>query len=386
MLLGIRIKNFDVFDDDTCGALMEDTKDKLRLRNLNALIGRNKTGKTSFLMAISYVKRIILSDSAAASKDDGRPGFSNLLLIKDKPCEFVLYFKLKDIDNKPLFLQYNLEISPSKYGSPFISKEEIKLKDGTIIMDIKSSVGFVMKTKDSPREETSIRNEHLTALSIYGKISNYKEISLLYREIERWFFCSFSSNEKDSYYIEGNAPGGHKHLNSHGTNVNNYLLYLKDQDVNNYESLLSSIRSLIPSMKKKKRLPEKLESSPDRLFLYLLLLHDKDPHSTIFMETPDMDLYHDMVDVLSDEMRDYTMRNPFSQIVFSTHNPYIVESMNPKEIWIFRREFDHDKEAMRINCAGESQIVSELFSQGVGMGAIWYGGYLDLEESDDEEE
>ena len=67
MILGFEIKNFDVFDYDRCGMLIEDssaiargekTKDEvIRLRNLNALIGRNNTGKTSFLMALSFVKR-----------------------------------------------------------------------------------------------------------------------------------------------------------------------------------------------------------------------------------------------------------------------------------------------------------------------------------------
>ena len=133
-------------------------------------------------------------------------------------------------------------------------------------------------------------------------------------------------------------------------------------------------------MKKKKRLPENLSKSPDKLFLYLLLLHDRDPHSTIFIETPDKDLYHDMVDVLADEMRQFTIDHPYSQIIFSTHNPYIVETMNPKEIWVFSRDFGSEEDdSVNIRCAGADKVVEALFKQGVGMGAIWYGGHLDTD-------
>ena len=138
-------------------------------------------------------------------------------------------------------------------------------------------------------------------------------------------------------------------------------------------------------MKHKARLPKTLEDSPDKLFLYLLLLRDKDPHTTIFIETPDKDLYHDMVDVLAAEMRDFTINNPYNQIVFTTHNPYIIETMTPKEIWVFRRSFGQDVGDVSIVCAASDPLVEAMFKQGVGMGAIWYGGHLD-EEDDDEEE
>ena len=155
---------------------------------------------------------------------------------------------------------------------------------------------------------------------------------------------------------------------------------MKQTDEENYVRVIEEIKSKIPSMRKKKNLPKELEESPDKLFLYLLLLRDPNPHSTIFIETPDKDLYHDMVDVLADEMREFTLKNPFSQIIFSTHNPYIIESMSPREIWVFERDFEAaeiDGDGVSIRCAGLDPVVEALFKEGVGMGAIWYGGHLD---------
>lgn len=386
MLTGVKIINYDVFDDDKVGLLQED-EEGLRLRNLNALIGRNNTGKSCFLMAMSFFKRCIITDAASASKADGRPGFSNLVIDKSKPCTFKLNFKFKDnILKKVNHIQYDLSILANEFGSPVISSEVLTLSekvDGTIVrrelMHLENGTGFVV---DSRGDETAadIMNEHMTALGIYGRLGQFPYAAALYREIERWFFCAFSTEDMSSYYLDGNAPGGHKHLNSHGSNVSNVLEYMKKTDPKGFDSIMGEINSKIPEMKKKKKLPENLSKSPDKLFLYLLLLRDRDPHSTIFIETPDKDLYHDMVDVLADEMRQFTIDHPYSQIIFSTHNPYIVETMNPKEIWVFSRDFGSEEDdSVNIRCAGEDKVVNALFKQGVGMGAIWYGGHLDTD-------
>ena len=382
MLLGVQIINFDVFDNDRCGSLMEDPVDSLRLKGLNALIGRNDTGKSCFLNVMSFLKRTVTGNAAKASVSDGRPGFYNLLLDNGSPCEFKLFFKLKG----KRYIQYELQIEATRYGSPRIRREaayiSVKKEDGfarECLMELNCGRGYAVR--DGNREETEITDEHLTALNILGRIGCYPDLVLLYREIERWFFCSFSIDDAGSYFTDGNAPGGHKHLNGDGSNVINVLQYLKDISPDSYDGMLEEIRGKIPSMKKKKKnLPQQLQESPNKLFLYLLLFRDPDPLSTVFIETPDNDLYHDMVDVLSDEMREFTIRNPFSQIIFTTHNPYIIETVNPKEIWIFSRDFDSDDDRVDIRCAGADPLVNELFRQGVGMGAIWYGGHLDTDD------
>ena len=403
MILGIEIINFDVFDDDKCGMLIDDSiavasgnvegTGALRLRNLNALIGRNQTGKSSFILAMSFIKRCIIHDVAQASTLDGRPGFSNMVIDKTRPAEFKIFFRIKDrASGKTKFLQYELAIEAGKFGSPIVASEKIILSlrnDGVItkhtLLDLKYGTGIVCF--DDNCIDTTIASDKQTALSVYGKIENYRDICDLYHEIDRWFFCNFSSEEVSSYYSDGNAPGGHKHLNSTGSNMSNVLEYMRQTDAGNYERVIRSIQDRIPAMKKKKTLPANLEGSHDKLFLYLLLLSDRDPHSTIFIETPDRDLYHDMVDVLADEMREFSIKNPYSQIIFSTHNPYIVESMSPREIWVFSRDFGSEQDdGVKIKCAGSDPVVNSLFDEGVGMGAIWYGGHLDEPGEEDAEE
>ena len=66
MILGIEIRNFDVFDSDKAGILIEDFIEKKdggksynSLRGLNAFIGRNNTGKTSFMGCMAFLKDCI---------------------------------------------------------------------------------------------------------------------------------------------------------------------------------------------------------------------------------------------------------------------------------------------------------------------------------------
>ena len=397
MILGIEIENFDVFDKDKAGILIDDYlseggSSSDPFRGLNALIGRNNTGKTSFMGCMAFLRDTITQGCAVASISYGRPGFANMTPDISRPSVFRVFFKLEDKKlGKPKFIQYELSIVTSRFKSPIIDSEKVIIvtevdgaKKPLTILDVKQGQGTIVNLEDgSSGNEIGVEDEHLTALSLYGKLTGYRDFVLLYKEIYHWFFCSFSSEEQSSYFYEGGAPGGHKHLNSTGSNVGNVLEYIKMDNEEEYERIVNEIKDKIPAMKKKKNLPQALKESPDKLFLYLLLLRDSKPRSTIFIETPDKDLYHDMVDVLSDEMREYTMKNHYCQIMFSTHNPYIIETLSPKEIWIFERSFEKDDGDVNIRCAGADPLVMELFHQGIGMGAIWYGGHLDSKQEDD---
>lgn len=383
MILGVRISNYDVFEDETIGITSGEVKSgDNRLRNVNALIGRNNTGKTSFMMAMSFIKRCLNSDVAAASKADGRPGFSNLIMDKSRNAVFCLYFKIKnDKENGAVFLRYELEIAATKFGSPTVASEKVTRvhRSGSEdeLLSLNKGSGIIING-DGTSSPAQISDEHLTGLSVYGKISLYRELAMLYKEIDGWFFCRFSSENTNKYYSDGNAPGGHRHLSSSGANVNNVLEYMESEDPERFVRMMADIKGMIPAMKTKKTLPKNLDSSPDKLFLYLLLLRENQPHTTIFIETPDRDLYHDMVDVLANDMRDFSFAHPYNQIIFTTHNPYIIENMAPSEVWIFRREYGEEEDSnLSVRCAASDAVIEALSAEGVGMGAIWYGGHLD---------
>ena len=291
MILGVNIRNFDVFDDDTIGLMIEDSaqyagkslsENGIRLRNLNALIGRNNTGKSAFIRALSFVKRCILSDVGKASTTDNRPGFMNLLMDTEKPAEFRIFFKIQDEETSDSdYLQYELKIGASETGSPVIIDEKViaseKNEDGKI------EIREIMENSEDAR---MVSDERVTALSLLGRLNGSDTpIRQIFDEIYGWFFCAFSAEESSDYFSTGNAPGAHKHLNSEGSNVGNVLDYIKSLGDDIYDRLIDDINSKIPTLhKKKKNIPQNLQGSPEKLFKYLLLLRDPDPKTTIFIE------------------------------------------------------------------------------------------------------
>lgn len=413
MLQGIRIRNYRIFNDDKAGALIEDLpalgqdlslsfsagiSPSIPLSNLTALIGRNATGKSTFFDALSFVSDCTTMGCSTASTQHGRPGFAKLLGIPGKPMEFEFLFSMIDgkangngssvkgahenAGLKEILISYGFGLAGDSHRKPHYTYEKVILceKDGkgswkqTICLDLTEGRGTAYLS--GQMTEAGVSDTRIPGIRSYGAIMSYPVLTALYHEISHWFFCNFS-RERNGGKIPI-APGGHKHLNCDGSNLNNVLDYLRSEKPAIYRAIMDKISGKIPDIGKEKgQLPKSFRESPSKLFLYLLLLIDPIPRPLICLETPDMGLYHDMVDVLASEFRDYSLRHPQSQILFTTHNPYILESMAPHEVLIFRRVEENVSNLVDIECAGSKPIVAEMYRQGVGMGAIWYAGHFD---------
>jgi len=402
VLQGIRIRNFRIFSDDRTGILLDEllkmTPDtplsmsagfapQIPMANLMALIGRNASGKSLFFDALSFASDCVTQGCSSAATQHGRQGFLKLLNLPDRPMMFDFLFFLKNgkFEKNGLggvYVSYEFSLDQDAHGRPFYASEKVvicrKTDDGawntTECLDLVQGKGTVLSDRDTVSGGMSDRRA--SALRAYGTILSYPVLTALYQEMCHWFFCRFSMEKNGQKPAV--APGGHKHLNADGSNVQNVLDYMKIENPAAYQSVMDRISEKIPSIQRiTGKLPESFRNSPDKLFLYLLLLDDPMPRPLICIETPDMGLYHDMVDILASEFRDYSVRHAFSQIIFTTHNPYILESMAPPEVWIFKRSEDDNADRVFIESAGANPVVSEMYKQGVGMGAIWYAGHFD---------
>jgi len=402
MLLGIRIRNYSIFSDNKAGILPEDIEHDgmdpstimsagllpaFSFANLTAFIGRNATGKSSFFDALSFLCDSTTMGCPQASIQKGRSGYKKLLHELDRLMSFECLFLLADTNGNHssdgIYVHYNVIFDCDAHGRPFYARERMerirKTASGEhehqVILDLRDGVGTVYTGGQSI--PGGVTDKRVSALRSYGALVSCPELSALYREISHWFFCCFSCDTAKKSNGNTVAPGGHKHLNTTGSNLENVLQYYLAEDKDRYNEMIRHIGDKIPAIRKTaSSLPASFRKSPDKLFLYLLLLMDPMPRPLICVETPDMGLYHDMVDVLASEFRDYSMRYPFSQIMFTTHNPYILESLAPQEVWVFKRH-DEEENKVGIECAGAVPIVSEMYRQGVGMGAIWYAGHFD---------
>ena len=108
-----------------------------------------------------------------------------------------------------------------------------------------------------------------------------------------------------------------------------------------------------------------------KVFAYLLLLEDPNPPPFLCIEEPENGLYHKLLESLAMEFRDHAVK---TQIFVTTHQPYFVNGLDPKEVWILEKGNDGFS---TIHRASDNLTVTSLVEQELPLGGLWYSDYLD---------
>lgn len=387
MLLGIHLRNFSVLHDTHFGIGYDDLRGRRAdwpIQPLAALIGRNSTGKTAMFDALSFLSDCQLHGVQYAATEHGRGGFARLVTTGD--CRSIDYDLLIGCEKQGYYLNYQLELACDNHGRPRVASERVRKTwqaDGawqeSCLLDLQAGRGQIMQ--NGQLQSAGVSDSKSPALAVYGALLQYPELLLLLGELKRWYFCQPGNGHNGRSKLE---TGGHKHLNATCDNVQNVLTYYRSEHPEVYATIIRRISNEMPNSHSvaEAYAAGELTSGSMKLFTFLLLLADPRPRPLVCLEQPDAGLYHDMVDTLAFEMRDYTVRHPECQILFTTHSPYILEAMHPSEVWVFERLEDAGDLApgrhfSKVRCVGADPLVMAMYKQGVGMGALWYGGHFE---------
>ena len=423
MLIGVEVRHYRILHHTTVGItwdqLLEhapehrgrfDTASLYPMNQLTVLIGKNSTGKSSLISALSFVADCLKYDVQIASTLNERGGFSKLVTAgAEKYASFSFAFDRSEQDQS--YLRYYLEISCDDHGRPYVSAEKVsqlteadtdlppeKLSESAqsdvskksashplreqVLLDLKMGKGTVfdsIRETDAPADMNDLKHP---ALAAYGMLRVFPELCYIYRQISRWYFCGYGKADKNR--PKQHSQGGHKHLNDACDNIGNVLEYYQQEHPGHYAAMVERLNEKMPDEQPvdKAFYDGSMTAGSLKLFTHLLLFEDPHPRPLLCFEEPETGLYHDMVDVLNLEMRDYTIRHPDCQVIFITHSPFVLEAVRPEEIWMFRRKLHmrpasagaYNSEAV---CAAGNAMIKALYKQGVGMSAIWYGGHFD---------
>ena len=75
------------------------------------------------------------------------------------------------------------------------------------------------------------------------------------------------------------------------------------------------------------------------------------------------------------EFREHaTGRKGGSQIFLTTHQPYLVDALDPSEVWILEKGLDGHSSIRR---ASDDSVVLNMVAEGIALGGLWYSDYLD---------
>ena len=419
---GFRVRNFKVLRDVTLGRLWNQQESQ-PLTDLTAVIGKNGVGKSGLFDAFGFLFDALKSGVEDACDARGRGGFERIRSQGETgPIEFEVYYKE---DGRAEPITYEVAIDGDEFGRPYVLRERLwqrrkGVSSGRLNLFLRSNSGkdIVWKGEkggyeiDESKERTDIetqlsslmREEWLETtiiemadrrrlgIAVLGALKQHPRIAAFRRFIEGWYLSYFTPDAARRLPLAGPQP----HLNIHGDNLGNVVQFMEREHPQRFETILNGIAEKIPGIDRidtektsDGRLllrfndrgfedpfyAQQMSDGTLKVFAYLLLLEDPTPLPFICIEEPENGLYHKLLETLVEEFRQHASGpGGGSQVFVTTHQPYLVDALNPEEVWILEKGTDGFSTIRR---ASDEPLVKNLVEEGLPLGGLWYSDYLD---------
>ena len=252
---------------------------------------------------------------------------------------------------------------------------------------------YIDDTEESSETEViELDDPRKLGIATLGTLKQHPRISAFRRFIEGWYFSYFTPEAVESLPI----AGPQEHLNIQGDNLSNFVQFMEHEHPQRFQTILKEIANKIPGIKKidtKKtednrlllRFNEKgfqdpfyveqMSNGTLKVFTYLLMLKNPKPPPFLCIEEPENGLYHKLLETLAIEFREHaTGQKRGSQVFITTHQPYFVDALDPKEVWTLEKGEDGFSKIRR---ASEDPLVNNLVEEGLPLGGLWYSDYFD---------
>lgn len=413
---GFRIKNFKTLRNITMGRLWN-TPDLQPLTPLTVVIGKNGVGKSSLFDAFGFLSDALKFGVEEACDLKGRGGYERLRSqgIQDA-MEFEIYYR-EDSKSRPI--TYELVIDLDQQGRPFVQRERFRQRrrnqswgrpfsflllengrgyawkgdsGGVLAEKVDDADGSSNEEESTERESIELDDNRKPAIVTLGSLRQHPRIASFRKFMENWYLSYFTPDAARSLPL----AGPQKHLNVHGDNLGNVVQYLQREHPERLQSILTRIAAKIPDIGK-----IDTEISPDRrvllrffgkefdtpfyaqqmsdgtlkMFAYLLMLEDPSSSPLICIEEPENGLYHKVLEDLVLYFRDRANGSKGApQIFITTHQPYLVNALNPNEVWVLSKE---DNGFSSLTRASDNILVQHMVEEGLPLGNLWYSDYLD---------
>ncbi|MDV2989866.1 MAG: AAA family ATPase [Dehalogenimonas sp.] len=423
---GIRIKNYRALRDITLGKLWN-LQNIEPLTPMTAVIGKNGVGKSSLFDAFGFLADCLRVGVEEACDSRGRGGFERIRSQNQSgPIEFEVYYK-EEPKARPI--TYELAINIDSSGRPYVQRERLRqrrkgqthgwpfsflvLNDakGVVwrgegegrqideqkgLFDLSRLIESISKTGEEESRETEVvelEDKRKLGISTLGSLKQHPRISAFRRFIEGWYLSYFTPDAARSLPL----AGPQKHLNIHGDNLGNVVQFMEREYKKKFQGILDRISKKIPGIEsietaktddgrlllkfndkgfKDPFYAQQMSDGTLKIFAYLLLLEDPLPPPFICVEEPENGLYHKLLEALARELREHAMApsKGSSQVFVTTHQPYFVDALSPKEVWILDKGEDGFSTITRAN---QDPIIQNLIDEGLTLGSLWYSDYLD---------
>jgi predicted ATPase len=405
LIEGFHIQNYRALRDVTLGKVYSEGPEE-PLTQLTAVIGKNGVGKSTLFDAFGFLADCLNHDVETACQMRGRGGFERLISRKTSNAIFLEIRYREQPDESPI--SYKLEIALDGSGRPFVRSEFLRqlgegqpmavpltflgLREGKGIILANEVIQIVGDVAQFEEEQVEITDPQRLAIATFGTLKEHPLIQRFRDFMKGWYLSYFYPDAARGLPMSGPQ----RHLNERGDNLGNVVQYMEREHKERFQAVLQKIASKIPGINsietketEDKRLllrfndgaftnpflADQMSDGTLKLFAYLLLLEDPEPPSLICIEEPENGLYHKLLDSLATELRNHATGEPGAPQVFvTTHQPYFVDALSPKEVWILDKGKDGFATIQR---ASDIELVRNLVTEGLPLGGLWYSDYLD---------
>jgi len=389
----VRVRNFKSLRD----VHMRD------IPNFAVLIGANGTGKSTFIDVFGFLRDCLLGNVRVAVQK--RAGFAQLVSRghEDENIEIELKVELDFTGSKTRLVTYSVAVGETdrrvvvkqerlswkrgSYGRPF-NFIDFREGKGVAVVESDDAFGTEVREEDLDREEQVLDSPDILALKALGQFKKFEAASQLRELIEGW---SISDFRIEKARMEPDAAPA-EHLNEDGSNLALYAQYLHEDHPKVLADLLKRMARRVPGVQEvtpedtgdgrialrfrdaafdKGFLARYVSDGTIKMFAYLALLADPEPHPLLCIEEPENQLYPNLLPILAEEFASYTQsRRNKAQVFVTTHSPDFLSAVPLESVYWLKKEggFTTIQRA-----ADDPQLVA-LVAEGDRPGWLWREG------------
>lgn len=344
MIKNIEIKNFKAIE-----------KAKVNLTPLSAFIGYNGMGKSSLLEALQMFKAIVSDGLDTAirpwrefehiyykgkkkSKKYSKDGIEQLF----SPMEFVFNVNLKTKSS----------LNPTKFSTSIAQEYD---SAGNIFF-LEETVKYKLFDRSRDADNNYITQEKKAHWQTPDKSILSAELEIR-RYVESWQFLSMNTFLMGEAYPQ-KKTGGAITLNQDGRNIAEYLLSIRDKNIEVYRGILETLQYVLPYAKDLQpqitselekmvylqlteqdfKLPGWMLSTGTLKILALLaVFRNPEPSPLIVIEEIENGLDPRTIHLVVSEIRRY-IENGNGQVLITSHSPYLLDQLDISQIVFVERK------------------------------------------------
>ncbi|MCU7935591.1 MAG: AAA family ATPase [Candidatus Thiodiazotropha sp. (ex Dulcina madagascariensis)] len=382
----IRLKNFKSFRE----------AEMLDIPRFCVIVGANGSGKSTLFSVFEFLREALSSNvHTALMKLGGSRGFKE---VRTRGAEgnIEIELKFRERDDAPL-ITYFLSIGEEN-GQPIVAREILKYRRGSggqpwHFLDFQKGEGMavtneiehVTDVKQLEREQQKLRSSEILAVKGLAQFERFPAVMVLGKLIENWhisdFHISRARPEQESGYAE--------HLSREGENLSLVTEYLHNRYPGTFQTIIQKLSERVPGITEVNAktteegrvllrfqdgafedpfLARYVSDGTIKMFAYLVLLYDPEPHPLLCVEEPENQLYPMLLWELAEEFRAYAERG--GQVFVSTHSPDFLNAVQINEVyWLVKKAG-----CTRIQRASDDKQLVAFMAEGDQMGYLWKEG------------